>query len=127
MYFVHQIGRMIYECEVTVIVMACNERESGRFKCEQYWPLSTDQNQQYGNITVSLVKWKRVCPDFLVRTLKIKSNDEERVVCQFHYHQWPDHSIPTSVDPILELVRLIRDVQASESRPILVHCSAGCL
>ena len=75
--------RMIWECEVTVIVMACNETESGRFKCENYWPQTTDQ--QYGNITVSLVKWKQVCPDFLVRTLKIKSNSEERVVCQFHY------------------------------------------
>lgn len=105
--------------------MACNETESGRFKCECYWPPTTDQDQQYGNITVSLVKWKQVCPDFLVRTLKIKSNNEERVVCQFHYLSWPDHSIPPSVSPILELVRLIRDVQASEARPILVHCSAG--
>ena len=95
---------------MTVIVMACNETESGRFKCEGesgvqsfetknrrligthwssslkgYWPQSTDQEQQYGNITVSLVKWKHVCPDFLVRTLKIRANDEERVVCQFHY------------------------------------------
>lgn len=77
--------RMIWECDVTVIVMACNETESGRFKCEGYWPQSTDQEQQYGNIAVSLVKWKHVCPDFLVRTLKIRANDEERVVCQFHY------------------------------------------
>lgn len=34
--------------------------------------------------------------------------------------------MPSSVQPILELVRLMRDVQASEARPILVHCSAGC-
>lgn len=106
--------------------MACNETESGRFKCECYWPQTTDQSQQYGNITVSLVKWKQVCPDFLVRTLKIKSETEERVVCQFHYTTFPDHG-STSVQPILELVRLIRDVQASEARPILVHCSAGKL
>ena len=43
--------RMIWECEVRVIVMACNETESGKYKCETYWPAVNDQEQQYGNIT----------------------------------------------------------------------------
>jgi protein tyrosine phosphatase len=42
---------MIWECETTVIVMACNESESGKYKCESYWPQSPDEEQQYGNIT----------------------------------------------------------------------------
>jgi len=77
-------------------------------------------------ILVELVKWRQVCPDFLVRTLKVTADSTERTVCQFHYQTWPDHGVPTSVHPILELVRLMRDVQASETRPILIHCSAGC-
>lgn len=72
------------------------------------------------------VKWRQVCPDFLVRTFKVTADNEERTICQFHYTTWPDHGVPSSVQPILELVRLMRDVQSSESRPILVHCSAGC-
>lgn len=76
--------------------------------------------------SVHLVKWKQVCPDFLVRTLRINAYNEERIVCQFHYTTWPDHGVPTTVEPIIELVRLMRDVQAGEARPILVHCSAGC-
>ena len=52
--------------------------------------------------------------------------DEERTVCQFHYSAWPDHGIPTQVKPLLEMVRLIRDCQASETLPVLIHCSAGC-
>ncbi|KAK5637712.1 hypothetical protein RI129_000127 [Pyrocoelia pectoralis] len=141
--------RMIWETEVLVIVMACNEREAGKYKCESYWPVNTDETQQYGNITgksisclisincilicylispylVEHVKWRQVCPDFLVRTFKVKSDQEERTICQFHYTTWPDHGVPSSVTPILELVRLMRDVQSTESRPILVHCSAGC-
>ena len=51
--------------------------------------------------------------------------DEERTVCQFHYSAWPDHGIPLQVKPLLEMVRLIRDCQASETLPVLVHCSAG--
>ncbi|KAF8782773.1 Tyrosine-protein phosphatase non-receptor like protein [Argiope bruennichi] len=116
---------MIWECEVQVIVMACNEQESGKYKCECYWP-TDDEKKQYGNINVEFVKWRQVCPDFLVRTLKACWENEERVICQFHYTTWPDHGVPNSVQPILELVRLIRDCQASEAVPVLIHCSAGC-
>lgn len=28
--------------------------------------------------------------------------------------------------PLLDMVRLVRDTQASETLPVLVHCSAGC-
>lgn len=73
-----------------------------------------------------MVKGRQVCPDFLVRTLEIRQENASRTVIQFHYSTWPDHGIPTAVTPILELVRLMRDVQATETRPILVHCSAGC-
>lgn len=75
---------------------------------------------------MKLVKWRQVCPDFLVRTLEIRQENASRTVIQFHYSTWPDHGIPAAVTPILELVRLMRDVQATETRPILVHCSAGC-
>lgn len=117
--------RMIWECEVQVIIMACNEKESGKYKCERYWP-NEGEKKQYGNITVELVKWKQVCPDFLLRTLRARCGTEERTLCQFHYWSWPDHGVPTSVGPIVDLVRLVRDCQASEALPVLVHCSAGC-
>lgn len=117
--------RMIWECEVQVIIMACNEKESGKYKCERYWP-NEGEKKQYGNITVELVKWKQVCPDFLLRTLRARCGPEERTLCQFHYWSWPDHGVPTSVGPIVDLVRLVRDCQASEALPVLVHCSAGC-
>ena len=32
----------------------------------------------------------------------------------------------TKVKPLLEMVWLVRDCQASETLPVLVHCSAGC-
>lgn len=51
---------------------------------------------------------------------------EERTVCQFHFSAWPDHGVPTQVRPLLDMVFLVRDVQSSETTPVLVHCSAGC-
>lgn len=47
-------------------------------------------------------------------------------MCQFHYSTWPDHGVPRLVRPLLDMVRLVRDTQASETLPVLVHCSAGC-
>ena len=38
-----QFWRMVVECEVQVIVMACNEQEAGKHKCECYW---TDENER---------------------------------------------------------------------------------
>lgn len=123
--------RMVVQCEVQVIVMASNETEGGKHKCECYWVCDSAEDRQFGDVLVSFVKCRQVCPDFLVRTLKITfTNDhgekESRVVCQFHYSLWPDHGVPGSVRPLLAMVRLVRECQASETLPLLVHCSAGC-
>ncbi|XP_050721216.1 tyrosine-protein phosphatase non-receptor type 12-like isoform X2 [Eriocheir sinensis] len=112
-------------------------------KCECYWVNVQGEERQFGNITVSFAKARQVCPDFIVRTLKINyitdggnsalththippSITEERTICQFHYVLWPDHGVPETVRPLLDMVRLVRDYQASETLPVLVHCSAGC-
>ena len=123
--------RMVVECEVQVIVMACNEQEAGKLKCECYWTQDAETPQKYGKYSVALLKCRDICPDFLVRTMRLvwsneDGQEEERTVCQFHYSAWPDHGIPTQVKPLLEMVRLIRDCQASETLPVLIHCSAGC-
>ncbi|CAL8114874.1 unnamed protein product [Orchesella dallaii] len=128
---VNDFWRMVVECEVQVIVMACNEQESGKHKCENYWVEEEGVEREFGQVTVWLKKSRQVCPDFLVRTMKIrypnsKGEPEERSVCQFHYSAWPDHGVPLKVRPLLDMVRLIRDCQTSETLPVLVHCSAGC-
>lgn len=150
--------RMIWECQVSIVVMACNEFESGKPKCELYWPNEIQSSHLYGNIQVTLVRVRQICADFLIRKFSIKvledlgedeqqqqqqevdqsdrSHDQrqqqtrrvlaERTICQFHYTTWPDHGAPDSVQAILELVKLVRDIQADDDRPILIHCSAGC-
>lgn len=269
--------RMIWECRVSVIVMACNEQEMGRAKCEQYWPDQVDTSSTYGNTRVTLLRERQINSDFLIRKfsvqllapepeicsrphsnqtpvsvssppppplstqsdgskleskLTLKVNDQlanahcigdsnnnhihvptqngnhrssqehssgfsnsgnsstsnesintpdhlpganltsgrhktrraenylnqsppsshfhnqnpaqtkldeqkkaqennravlmERTVCQFHFQGWQDHGVPDSVQSILELIRLIREVQPGYSSSIVVHCSAGC-
>lgn len=127
---VNDFWRMVVQCEVQVIVMACNEEEAGKAKCEKYW-VDDGEEKQFGMISVKLLKSSTVCPDFSVRTMRLKYTNcqsviEERTVCQLHYVAWPDHGVPSVVQPLLDMVRLVRDTQASETLPVLVHCSAGC-
>lgn len=128
---VNDFWRMVVECEVHVIIMACNEDEAGKHKCEKYWVDREGEVKQFGMVRIRLIQGSDVCPDFSVRTIKLEytnkdSTTEERTVCQFHYSAWPDHGVPPSVRPLLDMVRLVRDTQASETLPVLVHCSAGC-
>ncbi|KAK9498033.1 hypothetical protein O3M35_003918 [Rhynocoris fuscipes] len=128
---VNDFWRMVVQCEVHVIVMACNQEEAGKAKCEKYW-VDEGEERQFGRISVRLLKSSTVCPDFSVRTMRLKYSNgtsmvtEERTVCQVHYVAWPDHGVPSVVHPLLDMVRLVRDTQASETLPVLVHCSAGC-
>lgn len=41
-------------------------------KCECYWVNGDSEERQFGNVTVTFVKARQVCPDFMVRTMKIK-------------------------------------------------------
>ncbi len=92
-------------------------QEAGKYKCENYWNEDENDEKQFGKFFVKLLKSREICPDFLVRTMRLRwtgeggKGEEERTVCQFHYSAWPDHGVPTQVKPLLEMVRLIRDCQ----------------
>ena len=51
-----------------------------------------------------------------------EKEEEARVLNQFHYTAWPDHGVPNSVLPIIEMIELIRDYQAHDKVPLLIHC-----
>ncbi|XP_063671045.1 tyrosine-protein phosphatase non-receptor type 22 isoform X30 [Pan troglodytes] len=117
--------RMIWEYSVLIIVMACMEYEMGKKKCERYWAEPGEMQLEFGPFSVSCEAEKRKS-DYIIRTLKVKFNSETRTIYQFHYKNWPDHDVPSSIDPILELIWDVRCYQEDDSVPICIHCSAGC-
>ncbi|KAM4872025.1 tyrosine-protein phosphatase non-receptor type 22 [Thomomys bottae] len=117
--------RMIWEYGVLIIVMACMEFEMGKKKCERYWAEPGEIQLEFGPFSISCEAEKRKS-DYMIRTLKAKFNSETRTIYQFHYKNWPDHDVPSSVDPILELIWDVRCYQENDCVPICVHCSAGC-
>ncbi|NXT49692.1 PTN22 phosphatase, partial [Pluvianellus socialis] len=117
--------RMIWEYKVLIVVMACMEFEAGKKKCERYWAEAGGSPLQCGPFSVTCEAEEKK-NEYVIRTLKVTLNEEIRTIHHFHYRNWPDHDVPSSIDPILELVGEVRCYQPDDSVPICIHCSAGC-
>uniref|UniRef100_A0A8C8VMW6 protein-tyrosine-phosphatase n=1 Tax=Pelusios castaneus TaxID=367368 RepID=A0A8C8VMW6_9SAUR len=117
--------RMIWEYEVLIVVMACMEFEMGKKKCERYWVDVGDSPLECGPFTITCeLEEKKM--EYVIRTLKVTLNNVIRTIYQFHYKNWPDHDVPSSINPILDLIWEMRCYQPDDNIPICIHCSAGC-
>lgn len=45
-----------------------------------------------------------------------------RTVKQLHYVKWPDHGVPDSIPPILQMLVEMRSSQSHDDNPICIHC-----
>ncbi|XP_046956959.1 receptor-type tyrosine-protein phosphatase H [Lynx rufus] len=119
--------RLVWEQQSRTLVMLTNCVESGRVKCEYYWPLDA-QPCTYGHLQVAL-EGEKVLENWTVRDLRVRHIQEQKTlrVRQFHYMTWPDHGVPHSPDPLLAFWKMVRQWldQTVEGGPPIVHCSAG--
>ncbi|KAI8440643.1 hypothetical protein MSG28_001853, partial [Choristoneura fumiferana] len=113
--------RMVWESGARAIVMLtrCVEK-----KCDRYWPYDT-RPVYYGDIAVTALNESRF-PDWTVTELLASRGAEQRVVKHFHFTTWPDFGVPDPPTTLARFVRTFRErLGAGESRPVVVHCSAG--
>ncbi|EDO48358.1 predicted protein [Nematostella vectensis] len=123
---VDDFWRMMISHNIQVVVMACREYELGKLKCKRYWPESMEETLTFAGMKISLESEEAMGDGFTVRTLAVQAGKTKHNVTQFHYTAWPDHDVPRSATPLIELTRSFRTFVGSQDTPVLVHCSAGC-
>ncbi|XP_023931632.1 receptor-type tyrosine-protein phosphatase T isoform X4 [Lingula anatina] len=114
--------RMIWQENVSTVVMVTNLVEGGRAKCEQYWP--RNDKTTYGEITVE-VKQVEIIADYTIRTFELNKGNESKVVKQFHFTTWPDHGVPIFATSLLAFHRKVKAYHTPQLGPMVLHCSAG--
>nr|XP_022307655.1 receptor-type tyrosine-protein phosphatase zeta-like [Crassostrea virginica] len=97
---------MIWQENITIIVMLTNIFEHGKNKCTQYWP-ENDKVLDVGPCKMKLLE-ETVYAFYTRRVLSVmEKNCKKRTITQFHYTAWPDHGTPEE----LELVQFHRAEQ----------------
>ena len=44
------------------------------------------------------------------------------IVTQLQYTAWPDHDVPKSAEPLIEMNKTLRALQGNRRQPVLIHC-----
>jgi receptor-type tyrosine-protein phosphatase R len=120
---VYDFWRMVVMTQSPVIVMLTNLEENNKSKCSPYFPVVGDNT--FGDIRVVAIRSDRF-NGYLVTELEIHWNDKKHKVCHFWYNSWPDHGIPESPVPLLQMLEHVNICRRPfPLDPVVVHCSAG--
>jgi protein tyrosine phosphatase len=131
---------MIWEQNTNVIVMLTRQIERGQIKCETYWPESVGCCMIIKDIGLKITLESEILDEKItcyIRTLKLEKieglNTGYRQITQLQTLAWPDHGLPNSPDPIINLIMKKNEYVQHYARlnnenigPTVIHCSAGC-
>ncbi|XP_034028599.1 receptor-type tyrosine-protein phosphatase V-like isoform X2 [Thalassophryne amazonica] len=119
--------RMVWEQNVSIIVMVTALKHKDTVLCDKYWPLERG-TVFHGLIQVTTLTRKQG-PDYFVTTINLRQRHcpSERIITHYHYRSWPDQSIPKNPSPLCTFTEHVRQHLKAIPRlgPAVVHCSAG--
>ncbi|XP_046583132.1 receptor-type tyrosine-protein phosphatase T-like isoform X4 [Haliotis rubra] len=113
--------RMVWQEDVTQIVMLTRLMEVNKTKCEHYWP-DVNKAKTYGHVKVMNTN-VTVRADYKISKFLVKKSGVERTVTHYHFTSWPDHGVP-SAPALVNFWRLVKHGDRDRG-PMVVHCSAG--
>ncbi|XP_048257512.1 receptor-type tyrosine-protein phosphatase alpha-like [Haliotis rufescens] len=113
--------RMVWQEDVTQIVILTRLMEMNKKKCERYWP-GRAKTEIYGACKVTN-KTVTARSDYTVSTFLVQNSGIERTVTHYHFTSWPDHGVP-SAPALVNFWRLVKQGDMDRG-PMVVHCSAG--
>lgn len=126
-------------------VCALAQSNYANVSSDHYWPMDTVP-VYYGDIKITLLNDSHY-PDWIVTEFMMQrvsytnfwnrldahltltnlfhQGDVQRVLRHFHFTTWPDFGVPNPPQTLARFVRAFRERVGPETRPIVVHCSAG--
>ncbi|XP_078328720.1 receptor-type tyrosine-protein phosphatase T-like isoform X2 [Crassostrea virginica] len=116
--------KMIWQEEVSSIVMLTNLKEGDKIKCTQYWP-NKNESPTFGPMSIKMIEEKKYAA-FIERKLSLnnKALNKTRKLTQYHYISWPDHGAPEPMS-LLDFHHHVTRTANQNKVPTVVHCSAG--
>ncbi|XP_049791150.1 phosphatidylinositol phosphatase PTPRQ-like isoform X1 [Schistocerca nitens] len=115
---------MVYQYDVTIIVMVTQLEEQGKVKCHQYYP-NLRETAKYGEISVKC-SIELQFSIYTSRTIMLEKGQERKKIVHLHFREWPDFGCPTTTDVMLQFCQIVRhQILLSSAGLTVVHCSAG--
>ncbi|CAF1023620.1 unnamed protein product [Adineta steineri] len=118
--------RMIWEHNVTIIVMLTKLKEMGREKCSPYWPI--DQSIRYGYFIIDPLGEYHMS-QYLLSEFKLTDtrDGQSRTIRHFLYTEWPEQGVPKVGEGFIDFIGQVHKTKEGfgQDGPIVVHCSAG--
>ncbi|XP_069990734.1 receptor-type tyrosine-protein phosphatase mu-like isoform X2 [Penaeus vannamei] len=113
--------RMVWEQNVSSIIMVANFIENGKPKVAEY--LRYGSNLETEEMTVTVVSRESLPHFILSRVCLVTHNGQQRELWHYQFISWPDHGVPGEA---LSLASMMRHFRASQPHGVaVVHCSAG--
>ncbi|XP_063924246.1 receptor-type tyrosine-protein phosphatase F-like isoform X2 [Zophobas morio] len=116
--------RMIWQENVSVIIMATNFFEHKKRMCAEYWPQSESEVYEYGEITIKLLR-ETTFELYAYQELEIAYGDESKNIRHIHFMWSFDDSNMFYPNDVLPVVKLIRQQYENSSGPIVFHSGYG--
>uniref|UniRef100_K1R799 Leukocyte common antigen n=1 Tax=Magallana gigas TaxID=29159 RepID=K1R799_MAGGI len=122
---VEEFWLMVWQENVSQIVMLTKVTEGKKAKCVQYWP-DLEEHFNCDVFTISTTH-QRQYANYVIRKMKIwhTKRNESRSITQYQYTSWPDHGVPDPLNLLLFKNHVTRSKCVTHGGPTLVHCSAG--
>lgn len=123
------LWKLVLIRNIPLVISLTDSIENGIMKCAPFWQSGIYKSYE-DTIRVTVVNNEEIDENLIVRTFKIKCNDEpSREVKQIQLLSWPDMGTTSDPRDILKVVGLKQKILAESSikdKTTLVHCSAGC-
>jgi receptor-type tyrosine-protein phosphatase N len=117
--------QMVWERDITAIVMLTQVTDMGLSQSSQYWP--SNGVATYNIYEVRLVSEHPHSEDYIIRSFYLQNSQtrESRTVTHFQCLTWTSLGAPPTATPLLEFRRKVNRACSNPKTPLLVHCSGG--